>query len=508
MSDRPAGLLTDSQREKLEAGLQSVDHSRQYRQRIRSRVRNGIHDLALLFKHLDNDDIDQAFSPDRTAIENALEVVENSLDRFDRAEIPPRQLHYTVSELSGELDYYKETEAEISDLEDELGGLEDEKSDEEGVFGEPTGRRRRELREKLHEKERSIDGICDNIRELLSDVREMVVIYQDTSAFVLEYLNEIDQLELPEGLAKDLDQIYELFKLMNRQLNECEGLLEGVAISEADQRDLIYMTEEIVDIFRRSEKTPSIAARGGRLRGDFRQLRRRLTEFQDALKRELERPEFAADLRDDYVKAIAFLFRISETLGTDTEEFTEEALIELYEEEYPDDVVGDVNVSIEAEPREEAVERAREKPPDERLTSTEIRALAEVDPKHLVTRAGVARETERDLRVQILKEPSILEPGLEIEDEDPSVPDNESASVPDFVAKDDDGNIVLIEVKRISDLDEFESSVQNLERLVKEYGGKDRARAILATPNSPPDDEEVHPAANVSIQEIDSKSIS
>ncbi|WP_254534031.1 hypothetical protein [Natrinema gelatinilyticum] len=90
--------------------------------------------------------------------------------------------------------------------------------------------------------------------------------------------------------------------------------------------------------------------------------------------------------------------------------------------------------------------------------------------------------TAREFRKAALENPGQLEEGLEIVDAQPDAPGN--TVVPDLVAKDTDGNPVLIKLNRLANIEQRpESTVDRVRELINQYGGEDRVRAFIVVPD-------------------------
>ena len=56
--------------------------------------------------------------------------------------------------------------------------------------------------------------------------------------------------------------------------------------------------------------------------------------------------------------------------------------------------------------------------------------------------------------------------------------------VPDLVAKDTDGNLVLVELKRLANIEQRpESTIDRVRELINQYGGENRVRAFIVIPD-------------------------
>lgn len=193
---------------------------------------------------------------------------------------------------------------------------------------------------------------------------------------------------------------------------------------------------------------------------------------------------FEQGLRDDVVSALAFYLRVSEVLDTSTEELIEDALVRTYEQEHPDRVVGHATVDVAADDRTKAVKQGSRKltKGDTRLSSTELRAIAETKSSLLSKMQRQRELTAREFREAVLEDPGQLEEGLEIVDAEPDAPGD--TVVPDLVAKDTDGSLVLIELKRLANIEQRpESTVNRVRELIDQYGGKERVRAFIMVPD-------------------------
>ena len=196
--------------------------------------------------------------------------------------------------------------------------------------------------------------------------------------------------------------------------------------------------------------------------------------------------------RETVVDALALFVQaadqVSEQDDAVLESFIRDAITKAYQESRPDHVVGEIDVNIETEPRQEAYDRGRAKFSDRnRLTSAEMRALLDAE---LPTSDGIRDESEireqpvvrspnsHDIKTYFTENIDNIEPGLEVSEFQPGLESDRHLD-PDLICEDQNGDTVLVD---------FSASPASRDRihrfftLIEEYGGFDRIRGILVAP--------------------------
>lgn len=464
----------------------SEEYTRQHRQRVRDRTRNGTKDLSILFDRMEDRDIKQVFEPDREALSETAELIDDILEdikhRGRRVSLEHRHALQEISELIEEIE---ELSKEEQDLEDDLGSLQDRNR---GLSDFSDG----EMQEQRDTLEVELRNVAAHREELISDIRlqleDIAESLQNQADWLTKGYKRFEQIprkDLSIDWQRQLEEIEDRFIEERKQaqglLNIVREVREALEDDRVPTEDLLYLRDEI------EQHAQGRRMRKRNLNREKPPLHVLLRRFQEELQKELDEPEFDPGLRDDFVRSMAFFFRVSEVLGTDTEDLIEEAYITMFEQEHPDEVLDHVLVSSEADNREKAAERAAGKPVDEHLSNAELRSLAEDDLDTLVQRySHEADVSAAELAHWIQSDPEILERGLKIVDTDPKNPD--SAAVPDMVARDNRGQIVVMEFK--TSLANVNGSSERLQQLVKDYGGKDRVRGMIVVPESAVDESE------------------
>jgi len=495
MHDRPNSLLTNSQRQKLLDDGEG--YSRQHRQRVRERTWNGTKDLSLLFKHMERRDIEQVFEPDKAALSKTAELVEDIQSNIEqlgrRASLEQR---HTIQEISDILNEMQDLSEEQEDLEDNLETLYDR---DHGISDGADDR----IQEQRDELEVELRNVSAHREELINDLQIHLEDIEESLHKQIELLEEgykrFDRIpweELARAWQRQLDEIRERFaerrKRAQSLLDIVQEMREELENERVPEEDLFYLRDEIEKHARgRRSRKRNVS------REEQPPLRHLLRRLREEIQEELSEPEFDPDLRDDLVRSLAFFFRVSEVLGTDTEDLIEEAYLTMFEQEHPEEVLDHIIVTSEAEDRKETAKRAAAKSADEHLSNAELRALAENDPKSLVDRYSKGAEvTPAELAERVRNDPDILERGLEIEDTDPKNPD--SAAVPAMVARDNKDRIVVMEFE--TSLTDLNGISDRLQQLVQDYGGKDRVRGVLVVPESVKQSEDVSDRVDDSIE--------
>jgi L-rhamnose mutarotase len=486
MHDRSNSLLTNSQRQKLLDDGEG--YSRQHRQRVRERTWNGTKDLSLLFEHMEKRDIEQVFEPDKEALSKTVELIEDIQADIEqlgrRASLEQR---HTIQEISDILNEMQDLSEEQEDLKDDLETLHDRDSGISDVADDQIQAQRDELEVELRNVSAHREELVNDLQIHLEDIEESLHEQLELLEQGYERFDHIPREELAKDWQRQLDEIRERFTERRKRsqglLDIVQEMREELEHDRVPEDDLFYLRDEIEQHARERRSRKRNVSR--EQQPPLRPLLRRLRQEIQA---ELEESEFDPELRDDFVRSLAFFFRMSEVLGTDTEDLIEEAYFTMFEQEYPDDVLDHVIVTSEAEDRGEAAERAAAKSADKHLSNAELRALAENDPETLVNRYSKGSEvTVAELAQRVRNDPEILERGLEIEDTDPKNPG--SATVPDMIARDNKDQIVVMEFE--TSLTDRNGVSDRLQQLVQDYGGKDRVRGMLIAPESVKESEDI-----------------
>lgn len=104
----------------------------------------------------------------------------------------------------------------------------------------------------------------------------------------------------------------------------------------------------------------------------------------------------------------------------------------------------------------------------------ELRAVAETDYQELASL--MLPKTETEFAELILNNLEIINSELSLVDQEPKRPD--TGVIPDAIAKNDQGKIIVIELK----YHKAETKHRNqLEKLIAEYGGYENAEGLLVT---------------------------
>ncbi|MFC6837585.1 hypothetical protein [Halomarina ordinaria] len=456
MTDRSNALLTKSQRDKIREGGEDAEHTRQYRQRVRERTRNGTIDLGILFEHMEARDIKQVFGPDVShlnELQNAVDDVRSLLSGYGSK----RGLRNQVDELEMLAEEYSDDFRQINQPEED---------NQPGEWYHSQQELNEQHKNRLESLQQSASEIIDvygewveNIEQAQNDLEQLVGSGQYDSEYQNRIQKVVDELEkLHQRTSSGKEELKEIIEEINYQIRRNESVPPG-----------------IVDDLSASVQTVKRSRNG---------VWSELSELDDQIQMDLGQSTFEQGLRDDVVSALAFYLRVSEVLGTSTEGLVEDALVRTFEQEHPDDVIGHATVDIAADNRTKAVKQGSRKltEGDTRLSSTELRAIAETKPSLLSKMQRQRELTARDFREAVLENPGQLEEGLEIVDAEPDAPGD--TVVPDLVAKDTDGNLVLVELKRLANIEQRpKSTVNRVGELINQYGGEGRVRAFIVVPD-------------------------
>ncbi|SEO92428.1 hypothetical protein SAMN04487948_1081 [Halogranum amylolyticum] len=456
MTDRPNALLTKKQREKLREASEDSEHSRQYRQRIRERTQNGTIDLGMLFEHMELRDIKQVFGPDVShlnELNNAVEDIRSLLSGYGSK----RSLRNQVDELEMLAENYSDDFRQTSQFE------EANQSDDWYDFQQESHEQHQNQLESIQQSAVEILDVygewLENLEQAQSNLEQLAESDQFDSKYQNRIANVIDELEgLHQQTSSDREELKEVVDEINYQTRRSESV-----------------PPELIDDLTSSLQT---------VKRSRTHVWSELSELDSQIQMDLGQSNFEQDLRDDVVSALAFYLRVSEVLDTSAEDLIEDALVRTYEQEHPDDVVGHVTVDVAVDDRTKAVKQGSRKltEGDTRLCSTELRAIAETKPSLLSTMQRQCAFTTREFREAVIENSGQLEKGLEIVDANPDAPGD--TVVPDLVAKDTDGNLVLIELNRWASIEQRpESTINRVRELINQYGGEDRVRAFIVVPH-------------------------
>lgn len=449
MEERANALLTKAQREALQEEGRG-EYTRQYRQRIRERAQNGTVDLSLLFDKMESKDIERAFGPDLNFLKMLREISEEMIKTVDS-----RQARYELMDLRSDLAH----------LGDASGGSYSSSDTQLNAFSKSAPS---DIANSTSEVQRLGEETIERLERVLH-------LKQDSLKNLKNTKDELDELTNSDLDVVSASLLKELRNLSGHQISMAEDELAEIKQALATLRDSLpediqAAQEVIMDLARATDRS----RKAGEAVSDVRRIRNEIDEL-------IEEATFADGMEEHVTVSLAFYLRVSEILGADTESIVREALLRTYQHEHPEQTVGNITVDISAMNRDEASKRAVSelREGSRWLEVTELRALAETNPAELRALVETEEITEAELRNAVLSRLDSIESGLEIVDEDPKV--SGGGRVPDMVARDEDGQLVLLEFKRsLETLDE--ERIDELEEMVNQYGGLDRARVIVVFP--------------------------
>lgn len=449
MPEYPNALLTASQRDTL-LSEDDGNHSRQYRQRIRDRTRAGTADLGILFNQMEARDIRQVFGNDRDRLEELLGNIEEiRLDIVERN----NQLSQIVGDMEPLGLGYAYAIAELETT---------EKDDKESEV----------IRAELDLIQRhAVEYVCQNTDSLINAVEGAVDdlessrkrLHQMSESTSHDLIDE-DVADLTTTLTDHIDQVRENGEKVVDSIHEVTDKHNGNDPIAMDLVGTLYAS--ISDI-----------------EWSFRHILRAASNLQDRIRDVSDARGFNETAYNDVVDAIAFYLRVCENLGGSTGSLLEEAITRMHEREHPDDVVGFVSIDIETERRITAYMRGSAKldKGDSRLTSTELRAVAENNHTLLDKIQRKKELTKSVFRDEVVSAPENIEDGLRTVVEEPH--QSGSAINPDIIAA-KGNNVVLLELNRAEVLIEDTPAVLDRVRgLMSEYGGGDRVRVYVVVPD-------------------------
>lgn len=194
---------------------------------------------------------------------------------------------------------------------------------------------------------------------------------------------------------------------------------------------------------------------------------------------ESEDDNLGSQQRENIINAIGFFLRVADVCSVETEKMLEEAVRRAYSQQRPSETIGDVSIDVDADDREQAVARARQKlmgEVSETLSAVELRATAETDYTQLAPLSRPVSGPELKQLVQnnidqIVSEGDVIE-------QPPATSQRDSR--PDLIVRNEQGKIVIIEIAvEIRDKVHLMRKKDTIENFIDEYGGEDNAGGLI-----------------------------
>lgn len=432
--DRSDAVLTTSQRERLVLHATNSDseinYTPKHRERIRNRVLNGTKDLSLLFEYLEERDITQVFEVNEEPLQDAKDMM-NQVIRHIESSIAD------IEDLASEASLIQKRKAEIQDEIHYQQGIQSSSNPNQV---EDEGR--------IEELEKELA----NLREKHEKRIQHSLLSSETIENTISSLNNLNFEELPGQIAADTRELIE-----NLETIEAPKMTEK--FDEADLDELANFGTGVGEEELNRYHT---------LLSESKEL---LGEIEDAL----ETSQLGPQRKEELVNGIGFYLRVCDILDESPDEIVREAIVRTYTEQQPNTVVGDVFVDVNAENINEAARRGRQKlRGNSHLSSAELRAVAETDYQELASL--MLPKTETEFAELILDNLEIINSELSLVDQEPKRPD--TGVIPDAIAKNDQGKIIVIELKYHKAGTKHRNQ---LEKLIAEYGGYENAEGLLVT---------------------------
>lgn len=432
--DRSDAVLTTSQRERLVLHATNSDseinYTPKHRERIRNRVLNGTKDLSLLFEYLEERDITQVFEVNEEPLQDAKDMM-NQVIRHIESSIAD------IEDLVSEASLIQKRKAEIQDEIHYQQGIQSSSNPNQV---EDEGR--------IEELEKELA----NLREKHEKRIQHSLLSSETIENTISSLNNLNFEELPGQIAADTRELIE-----NLETIEAPKMTEK--FDEADLDELANFGTGVGEEELNRYHT---------LLSESKEL---LGEIEDAL----ETSQLGPQRKEELVNGIGFYLRVCDILDESPDEIVREAIVRTYTEQQPNTVVGDVFVDVNAENLNEAARRGRQKlRGNSHLSSAELRAVAETDYQELASL--MLPKTETEFAELILDNLEIINSELSLVDQEPKRPD--TGVIPDAIAKNDQGKIIVIELKYHKAGTKHRNQ---LEKLIAEYGGYENAEGLLVT---------------------------
>lgn len=432
--DRSDAVLTTSQRERLVLHAtdsdSEINYTPKHRERIRNRVLNGTKDLSLLFEYLEERDITQVFEVNEEPLQEAKDMM-NQVIRHIESSIAD------IEDLVSEASLIQKRKAEIQDEIHYQQGIQSSSNPNQV---EDEGR--------IEELEKELA----NLREKHEKRIQHSLLSSEIIENTISSLNNLNFEELPGQIAADTRELIE-----NLETIEAPKMTEK--FDEADLDELANFGTGVGEEELNRYHT---------LLSESKEL---LGEIEDAL----ETSQLGPQRKEELVNGIGFYLRVCDILDESPDEIVREAIVRTYTEQQPNTVVGDVFVDVNAENLNEAARRGRQKlRGNSHLSSAELRAVAETDYQELASL--MLPKTETEFAELILDNLEIINSELSLVDQEPKRPD--TGVIPDAIAKNDQGKIIVIELKYHKAGTKHRNQ---LEKLIAEYGGYENAEGLLVT---------------------------
>jgi hypothetical protein len=432
--DRSDAVLTTSQRERLVLHATNSDseinYTPKHRERIRNRVLNGTKDLSLLFEYLEERDITQVFEVNEEPLQEAKDMMNQVIRHIENSIAD-------IEDLASEASLIQKRKAEIQDEIHYQQGIQSSSNPNQV---EDEGR--------IEELEKELA----NLREKHEKRIQHSLLSSETIENTISSLNNLNFEELPGQIAADTRELIE-----NLETIEAPKMTEK--FDEADLDELANFGTGVGEEELNRYHT---------LLSESKEL---LGEIEDAL----ETSQLGPQRKEELVNGIGFYLRVCDILDESPDEIVREAIVRTYTEQQPNTVVGDVFVDVNAENLNEAARRGRQKlRGNSHLSSAELRAVAETDYQELASL--MLPKTETEFAELILDNLEIINSELSLVDQEPKRPD--TGVIPDAIAKNDQGKIIVIELKYHKAGTKHRNQ---LEKLIAEYGGYENAEGLLVT---------------------------
>jgi hypothetical protein len=459
MTDRSSALFTSSQREGLLRGLSSEASDRKLRQRIRTRIRDSAVDLQLGFRRLEDEDFQRAFQSNLKPIKEFQE----ELEEFDQSN---RVFVQTSEEVVEIVEILRDTLADLEESHYEFTTLTMELN-EASTSG--TSDRQRDSREMRENIESMVQTMQSEVDQLENNAKALERLDKDNRDQLQRFKDRAEQFEMvfgkqTQGVQQWIKKVEQRSRATRRLVERARNLshtVDDLARSEVDQPD--KWEKGITDI---SSILRELQEDANELREwSNRRAQSRAPQFAF---RNLSRLHFDPGMRDTVVDSIAFFLRAASVVGSNQERILEEAITTNIQTQQYDQVLDTVDVTIETESRQRALQSAHEKHSYEQFSNAELRALVGSDSDRLQQMAEQVRPSHQDLIDHILDDPSSVEEGLGIMAMQVPIEYQDLEIHVDLVGEDADEQLVLIDVIESASQEQIERKVDQIDTLLEE----------------------------------------
>jgi ABC-type transporter Mla subunit MlaD len=439
--------------------LSSEASDRKLRQRIRTRIRDSAVDLQLGFRRLEDEDFQRAF-------QSNLEPIREFRDELEDFDQNNRVFMRTSEDAVENIERLRDTVAALEESHYEFTTLMMDLNETSTSGTTDRKRESRDLRDAIESKVQTMKSEADQLKD---NAERLEQLDKDTRDRLQRFKNRAEQLKMVVGT--QTQDLQEWIGIVEQRSRATRNLVERAHNLSRSVDDLAHANVDQRDEWEEYFTEISSILQG--LQDDADELREwrnrrahgRLPRFAF---RDLSRLSFDPGMRDTVVDSIAFFLRAASVAGANQERILEEAITTNIQTQQPDTVMDTVDVTIETENRQRALQSANEKHSYEQFSNAELRALAESEDDRLQQMTQRVRPSHQDPIDHILDEPSSVEEGLLITSMQVPIEYHDLEILVDLVGKDADEQLVLIDVLESASQEQIKQKMGQLDTLLNE----------------------------------------